>query len=128
MGLTYHLVVDGAINGDLFLGWVRHQQVPTLQPGDVLVLENLGVHEMASVGEAIATAGTQAIHLPEYSQDLNPIELVFSKFKWLLKSPSAWTVEMLRSACGDWLDRFRRQTVIIASSSAAIATFRQHAI
>ena len=105
-GLTAPLVVDGAINGDLFLGWVRHHLVPTLQPGDVVVMDNLGVHKVAGVCEAIAAAGARVVYLPPYSPDLNPIELVFSKFKWLLKSASARTVEALWAVCGDVLDRF----------------------
>lgn len=105
-GLTAPLVVDGAINGELFLGWVRHHLVPTLQPGDVVVMDNLGVHKVAGVREAITAAGARVVYLPPYSPDLNPIELVFSKFKWLLKSASARTVEALWSVCGDVLDRF----------------------
>lgn len=105
-GLTAPLVVDGAINGELFVGWVRHHLVPTLKPGDVVVMDNLGVHKVAGVREAIAAAGAGVIDLPPYSPDLNPIELVFSNFKWLLKGASARTVEALWSLCGDVLDRF----------------------
>jgi transposase len=105
-GLTAPLVVDGAINGELFLGWVIHHLVPTLQPGDIVVMDNLGAHKVAGVCEAITAAGARLIYLPPYSPDLNPIELVFSKFKWLLKSASARTVEMLWSVCSDVLDRF----------------------
>ena len=105
-GLTAPLVVDGAINGDLFLGWVRHHLVPTLMSGDIVVMDNLGVHKVAGVHEAIEAAGARLVYLPPYSPDLNPIELVFSKFKWLLKRASARTVEALWSVCGDVLDRF----------------------
>jgi transposase len=80
--------------------------VPTLQSGDVVVMDNLGVHKVAGVREAIAAAGARVFYLPPYSPDLNPIERVFSKFKWLLKSASARTVEALWSVCGDVLDRF----------------------
>ena len=105
-GLTAPLVVDGAINGALFLGWVRHHLVPTLMSGDIVVMDNLGAHKVAGVREAIEAAGARLVYLPPYSPDLNPIELVFSKFKWLLKSASARTVEALWSVCGDVLDRF----------------------
>jgi transposase len=105
-GLTAPLVVDGAINGELFLGWVRHHLVPTLMSGDIVVMDNLGAHKVAGVREAIEAAGARLVYLPPYSPDLNPIELVFSKFKWLFKSASARTVEALWSVCGDVLDRF----------------------
>jgi transposase len=105
-GLRAPLVVDGAINGELFLGWVRFQFVPTLRPGDIVVMDDLGVHEVAGVREAITAAGARLFYLPPYSLDLNPIELVFSKFKWLLRSASARTVESLWSLCGELLERF----------------------
>ena len=105
-GLTAPLVVDGAINGEIFLEWVRHHLVPTLQPGDVVVMDSLGVHKVASVREAIVAAGLRVIYLPACSPDLNPSDLVFSKFKWLLKSAYAGNVEALWSVCGDVLDRF----------------------
>jgi transposase len=108
-GLTAPLVVDGAINGELFLGWVIHHLVPTLQPGDIVVMDNLGAHKVAGVREAITAAEARLVYLPPYSPDLNPIELVFSKFKWLLKSASARTVETLWSVCSDVLDRFTEQ-------------------
>jgi transposase len=108
-GLTAPLVVDGAINGELFLGWIIHHLVPTLKPGDIVVMDNLGAHKVAGVREAITAAGARLVYLPPYSPDLNPIELVFSKFKWLLKSASARTVEALWSVCSDVLDRFTEE-------------------
>jgi hypothetical protein len=71
-GLTAPLVVDGAINGEIFLGWVRHHLVPTLQSGDVVVMDNLGVHKVAGVREAIAAAGARVFYLPPYSPDRRP--------------------------------------------------------
>lgn len=69
------------------------------------MIDNLGVHKFAGVREAVAAAGARVVYLPPYSPDLNPIELVFSKFKWLRKSASARTVEALWAVCGDVLDR-----------------------
>jgi hypothetical protein len=60
-GLTAPLVVDGAINGDIFLSWVRHHRVPTLHPDDVVVMDNLGAHKVAGVREAITAAGTRVV-------------------------------------------------------------------
>lgn len=105
-GLTAPLVVDGAINGELFLSWVTQHLVPTLDRGDIVVMDNLSAHKVAGVREAIETVGARVLYLPPYSPDLNPIELIFSKFKWLLKSAAARTVETLWSVCGELLDRF----------------------
>jgi len=105
-GLTAPLVVDGAINGDIFLGWVTRHLAPTLQPGDIMVMKNLRAHKVTGVREAIAAVGARVLYLPPYSPNLNPIELVFSKFKWLLKSASARTVDSLWALCRTVIDTF----------------------
>lgn len=105
-GLTAPLVIDGAINGDLFLAYVRQQLVPTLCPGDIVIMDNLSSHKKAGVREAIEAAGAQLAYLPPYSPDFNPIEQAFSKFKWLLKSAQERTVDTLWRTCGKLLDKF----------------------
>lgn len=105
-GLTAPLVIDGAVNGDLFLAYVRQQLAPTLQPGDIVIMDNLSSHKRAGVREAIEAAGATLMYLPPYSPDLNPIEQAFAKFKWLLKSAARRTVEALWNTCGQLLQRF----------------------
>ena len=105
-GLTAPTVVDGALNGELFLAYVQQQLVPTLRPGDILVLDNLSAHKVAGVREAVEGAGAKIVYLPPYSPDLNPIELVFSKLKWLLRSAAIRTVSDLWSFLGRALDHF----------------------
>jgi transposase len=105
-GLTAPLVVDGAINGELFLGYVRQQLVPTLSPGDIVVMDNLSAHKVAGVRMAIEAVDAKVVYLPPYSPDLNPIELVFSKFKWLVRSATERTVDGLWHLCGQLLDQF----------------------
>jgi transposase len=105
-GLTAPLVVDGAINGSVFLAYVQQQLVPTLKAGDIVIMDNLSSHQREGVREAIASAGATLLYLPPYSPDLNPIEQAFSKFKWLLKSTAERTVEALWQTCGKLLDRF----------------------
>jgi transposase len=105
-GLTAPLVVDGAINGEIFLGYVRQQLVPTLAAGDIVVMDNLSSHKRVGVRDAIEAVGATLLFLPPYSPDLNPIENAFAKFKWLLKSTPQRTVEALWNACGRLLDRF----------------------
>lgn len=92
-GLTAPTVVDGAINGRIFLAYVRQQLVPTLRLGDIVVMDNLASHKVAGVREAIEGAGCRVTYLPPYSPDLNPIELVFSKLKRLLRSAGERTVD-----------------------------------
>ena len=72
-GMTAPLVVDGAINGDIFVAWVRQELVPTLQKGDVVIMDNLQSHKVRGVREAITQAGARVLYLPPYSPDLNPI-------------------------------------------------------
>lgn len=105
-GLTAPLVIDGAINGDMFLAYVEQQLVPTLSAGDVVIMDNLSSHKKAGVREAIESAGATLLYLPPYSPDLNPIELAFAKFKWLLRSAAERTVDALWAACGTLLDQF----------------------
>ena len=99
-GLTAPLVIDGGINGPLFLSWVKQELLPTLQEGDIVVMDNLSSHKVAGVRETIATAGAGVLFLPPYSPDLNPIETVFSKFKWIIRSLKERTVDALWNACG----------------------------
>jgi hypothetical protein len=81
--------------------------VPTLQPGDVVVLDNLSSHKVSGVREAIEAAGATLLYLPPYSPDLNPIELAFSKLKRLLRDAAERTVEDLWQTIGRVLHRFR---------------------
>jgi transposase len=105
-GLTAPTVIDGAMDGALFLAYVRQQLTPTLRPGDIVVMDNLQCHKVAGVRQVIEQAGARLIYLPPYSPDFNPIEQVFSKLKWLLRSSAERTVEGLWSLLGQLLDRF----------------------
>ena len=90
-GLTAPLVIDGGINGAMFLAWVKEQLVPTLHAGDIVVMDNLSSHKVS---------GVRVFYLPRYSPDLDPIETVFSKFKWLIRSLKKRTLHELWDACG----------------------------
>lgn len=104
--ITAPYVFDGAINGERFLAWVEQALVPTLVPGDIVVMDNLGSHKVAGVREAIEAAGARALYLPPYSPDLNPIEQVFAKLKSILRKIAARTVDTLWDAIGSALDDF----------------------
>ena len=97
---------DGPINGETFLAYVRTFLVPTLKPGDVVVMDNLGSHRGRLVRRAIRQAGAKLLFLPKYSPDLNPIEQVFSKLKHLLRKAQARSYDALLDATGRILDAF----------------------
>lgn len=105
-GLVAPLVIDGAVNGDLFLAYVEQQLVRVLHPGDIVIMDNLSSHKRIGVREAIETAGASLWFLPPYSPDLNPIENAFSKFKWLIKSSKERTVAALWKKCGELIESF----------------------
>jgi transposase len=105
-GLTAPLVVDGAMNGEVFRAYVEQTLVPTLVPGDIVILDNLGSHKVAGVREAIEGCGATLVYLPPYSPDFNPIEQAFAKLKALLRKIAARTVASLWDAIGDLIDRF----------------------
>jgi hypothetical protein len=80
-GMTAPLVLDGAMNGPMFLAYVKQCLAPTLKRGDIVIMDNLPVHKVAGVQEAIEAVGATLLYLPPYSPDLNPIEMAFSKIQ-----------------------------------------------
>ena len=105
-GFTAPLVVDGPMNGEIFLAYVKQQLVPTLRPGDTVILDNLSSHKKAGVREAIEAAGASLVYLPPYSPDLNPIELAFAKLKTLLRQTAERNFGELQQALAKLLDKF----------------------
>jgi transposase len=105
-GLTAPWVLDGPINGDGFLAYVRQALAPTLAEGDVVIVDNLASHKVSGVREAIEAAGASLLYLPPYSPDLDPIEQVFSKLKSWLRKIAKRTIASLWDAIGDAIDLF----------------------
>lgn len=99
-------VFDGPINGRSFLAYVEQILVPTLSPGDVVILDNLGSHKSAAARQAIRKAGAHLLFLPPYSPDLNPIEMVFAKLKTMLRKAAERSVETTWRKVGALLDNF----------------------
>ena len=94
------------MTGERFRAYVSETLVPTLRPGDTLILDNLGAHKVADAREAIAAAGARLLYLPPYSPEFNPIEMAFSKLKALLRSAAARTVNDLWEAIRKAFTRF----------------------
>ena len=104
--ITAPFVIDGPINGEAFLAYVVSVLVPTLRPGDVVVMDNLGSHKGKAIRQAIRDAGAHLIFLPPLSPDLNPIEQAFAKLKAHLRKAARRTVEAVINAIGSILEMF----------------------
>ena len=105
--ITAPCVFDGPINGERFLAYVEQALAPTLQPSDVVIMDNLGAHKVEGVRTAIEARGADLLYLPPYSPDLNPIEQVFAKLKALLRTAKTRTVDALWHAIAQALDAFQ---------------------
>ena len=99
-------IFDGPINGERFRAYVEQFLVPTLRPGDIVILDNLGSHKSKAVRQAIRAVGAHRLFLPPYSPDLNPIEQVFAKLKHWLRRAKARSVPELHDAVAGILDRY----------------------
>jgi transposase len=98
-------VIDSPINGELFTLYVEKVLAPTLAPGEIVILDNLGSHTR----EAIRARGAHRIFLPPYSPDLNPIEQVFAKLKHLIRAAQPRDVEATWRKVGELLDLFSEE-------------------
>jgi len=99
-------VFDGPINGTSFNAYVEQFLVPTLAPGDIVIMDNLGSHKGPAIRKAIRAAGAKLLFLPPYSPDLNPIEQVFAKLKLLMRKAAERSVEATWRRIGALLDAF----------------------
>ena len=105
-GMVAPFVLDGPINRDAFEVYVEKILVPELEPGDIVVMDNLSSHKGPRVRELIEAAGAKLLYLPPYSPDFNPIENAFAKLKALLRKAAEPTVDGLWTAIGRILDLF----------------------
>jgi transposase len=108
-GIGAPWLVDGPMDGDLFLTYVRQVLAPELQPGDLVICDNLASHKVSGVKEAVAACGAELVYLPAYSPDLNPIEMAFSKLKALVRQAAARTWDQLLQATAQALETFSPQ-------------------
>jgi len=104
--MTAPMVLDGPMHGTAFLAHVELLLVPTLKPGDIVIMNNLSAHKPTAVRRVIERAGAELRFLPPYSPDFNPIELAFAKFKAFLKAIVARTVDTLWNAIAQAVDIF----------------------
>ena len=91
--VTAPFVLEGAMNGEMFKAYVEQVLAPTLRRGDIVFMDNVSVHKVAGIREAIEARGARVVYLPPYSPDLNPIEQVFAKLKAILRKIAAYTLK-----------------------------------
>ena len=108
-GSTACMTIDGATDTAVFQAYVRAVLCPSLRPGDIVVMDNLGPHKNEQTLALIAAAGASVRFLPAYSPDLNPIEMMWSKLKALLRAAEARTAEELQRAIAAALQRINAQ-------------------
>lgn len=102
-GVVCHRALDGGVRGESFLAFVREVLLPALQPGDIVVMDNLSAHKTKAVRTAFGVAGVGVLYLPRYSPAWNPIELCWAKVKARLRAVGARTREALRAAVAEAL-------------------------
>ena len=105
-GIAAPMLLDGPMNGATFKAYVEQVLVPDLNPGDIVVMDNLPAHKVAGIRQAIEAAGVTLLYLPPYSPDFNPIEMAFSKLKALLRKAAARTKDDLWDAIASAIDAF----------------------
>lgn len=105
-GLTAPMVLDGPMNREAFHAYVAQVLVPTLRPGEIVIMDNLPAHRPADIRQAIQAAGASLLYLPPYSPDFNPIENAFAKLKAILRKAAARSIGGLWNVMGDALPTF----------------------
>ena len=102
-GITAPFVLDGSMTGELFLAYVEQCLAPTLEPSNIVIMDNLSAHKVPGIREAIEAKGAQLRYLPQYSPDLNPIEMFFSKLKAFLRKLAERTIPRLCRSIGKFV-------------------------
>ena len=108
-GLFSPVVIDGALNGEIFRAYVEQHLAPQLRSGDIVLMDNLPSHKVAGIAEAIRAVGAELVYLPPYSPDKNPIEMVFSKVKGEIRKRAPRTKPECDQLCGESLDWFTEE-------------------
>ena len=111
-GVSAPWMLEGAMDGAAFRAYVEHELAPTLQPGDIVIVDNLSAHKDAQARACIQARGAQLVFLPPYSPDFNPIELCWAKVKQALRTAKARTFDEL----------------LVALRAALLSVTKEHAL
>ncbi len=121
---TAPCVFDGPINGECFRAYVDQQLTPALQPGDIVVMDNLGSHKGKAIRDAIKAAGARLFFLPKYSPDLNPIEQAFAKIKHWMRMAQKRSVEDIWRHIGHLVSNIKPDECANYFLNAGYASFK----
>ena len=121
-GLTASATMADPMDGELFVTYVEHGLLAALQAGDVVVMDNLPSHRLPKVRELIESKGATLLYLPPYSPDFNPIEMIWSKVKRLLRSAAARTIDALHAAFGQAMDAVTTSDILGCFQHCGYAT------
>lgn len=108
-GLLAAMTVESPTDGEVFLAYLEQVLCPRLQPGQIVVMDNLAAHKVEGVRQRIESVGAQLLYLPPYSPDFNPIEPAWSKVKQLLRGAKARTLEVLETTLAQALSAITSQ-------------------
>ncbi len=106
-GLTAPMVLDGPMDGEVFLAYIKQFLAPELAKGDIVIMDNLPAHKVSGIRKAIEDVGATLLYLPPYSPDFNPIEMAFSKLKAILRKAAARTISELWDVIGKAIDQVK---------------------
>ena len=106
------MVLDGPMNGEAFLAYIRQVLAPELKKGDIVIMDNLPAHKVTGVRQTIEEAGAWLLYLPPYSPDFNPIEMAFSKLKAALRKAAARTIPELWDVIALAIEQFNPEECI----------------
>jgi transposase len=123
-GLAAPFLVEGPVDAEVFTVYLQEVLCPHLQPGDILILDNLATHKIQSVGQILADHGVGLRYLPPYSPDLNPIELAFAKLKAHLRQAAARNWDELLAALAHSLDAFTPRLAALSFAMPNIRLFK----
>lgn len=114
-GMLASMTIESPTDGDVFLAYLEQVLCPRLQPGQIVIMDNLSAHKVAGVRSLIEACGAQRLYLPPYSPDFNPIEKAWSKIKQLLRTAKARMLDVLEEAAA--------QAIAAITADNAIAWF-----
>ena len=106
-GVIAPMLLDGPMDGECFRAWVEQMLAPWLNPGDIVIMDNLPAHKVAGIRQAINKTGACLLYLPPYSPDLNPIENAFAKLKALVRAAAARTYDALEVAAAQAISKLQ---------------------
>ena len=120
--MTAPMMIKGAMNSETFLAYVQQCLVPTLKPGDIVIMDNVAAHKSEGIRQAIEAAGASLRYLPPYSPDLNPIELAYSAFKAFLRKCAERTEQALCRRIGQFVKQLEADKCANFFSEAGYST------